>query len=265
MHLSPLHILPVIFGGALLTCGLSSAADAPACIPAVEATGEDSSRVEDPQRLALRELAARAAEGDARALRRLAYVHEIGFDSILPDEREATRLYREAAILGDVQAQSMYGYRLLTGQGIAPDTVVGTGWILGAAEQGDPRAANNMGWLLSSGIGVEPDTVRAAEWYLKAAREGLPAGAWNYVSLTDARPDLMPADSVAAPVYLLLGDAFSRGQGLPYSYTESLKYYLRAALYGSERADRILDELLGQMPDALDALPLDSLRSAWHR
>lgn len=215
--------------------------------------------------MALRALAADAASGNPNALRRLAYVHEIGFDSIPADTAEATRLYREAAILGDVEAQSMYGYRLLTGQGIQPDTIVGIGWILGAAEQGDPRAANNMGWLLSSGTGLTPDTVQAARWYLQAAQAGLPAGAWNYVSLTDTRPDLMPADSIVAPLYLLLGDAFSRGQGLPYSYTESLKYYLRASLYGSERADRILDELLGQMPDALQALPLDSLRSAWRR
>ncbi len=159
----------------------------------------------------------------------------------------------------------MYGYRLLTGEGISPDTVVGIGWIEGAAQQGDPRAANNMGWLLSSGIGVTPDTVQAADWYLRAAEAGLPAGAWNYVSLTDSRPDLMPSDSVIAPLYLLLGDAFSRGQGLPYNYTESLKYYLRASLHGSKRAERIIDELLGQMPDALDALPLDSLRRTWQR
>ncbi len=157
-------------------------------------------------------------------MRRLAYVHEIAFDSILPKR-----------------------------------------WRQRAADGGDARAANNLGWIYASGTGLEKDSAAAAGWYLRAAGEGLPAGAWNLVALLEEQPSLQPADSVIAPVYRLLGESFSRGQGVPYSYRRSLEYYLRGAAYGDERSELVLTELLGQMPDALTILPLDSLSAAWGR
>ena len=216
-----------------------------------------------PERMALRALAAEAAKGDAAALRRLAYIHETGFDSIAPDSTEATRLYGEAARRGDTQAASLYGFRLITGQGIAPDTTEGVKWIYLAARRGDPRAANNMGWLLTSGTGMPTDSVEAAEWYYRAAADGLPAGAYNLVGLVDSGAVTAPADSVMAPVYALLGGAYSRGQGLPYNFGRSIEYFLHAAVAGDSDSRRVISELLQQMPDALDALPLDSLLGAW--
>ncbi|MDE7159449.1 MAG: sel1 repeat family protein [Muribaculaceae bacterium] len=216
-----------------------------------------------PERMALRELSARAASGDAGALRRLAYIHETGFDSISPDAAEATRLYGEAARLGDAQGASLYGFRLITGEGVVPDTTQGVKWIYLAAMQGDPRAANNMGWLLTSGTGMPVDSVKAAEWYYDAASAGLPAGAYNLVGLVESGAVEAPSDSLMAPVYALLGGAYSRGQGVPYSFPRSVEYFLHAAVAGDVASRRVIAEMLQQMPDALDALPLDSLLRAW--
>ncbi len=216
-----------------------------------------------PERQALRTLADLAAKGDAEALRRLAYIHETGFDSIVPDSAEATRLYGEAARRGDAQGASLYGFRLITGEGIAPDTAEGVKWIYLAANQGDARAANNMGWLLTSGTGMPADSAAAAGWYYRAAEAGLPAGAYNLVGLMESGAVEAPSDSVMAPVYALLGGAYSRGQGLPYSFTRSIENYLHAAVAGDAGSRRVIAELLQQMPDALDALPLDSLLRSW--
>lgn len=216
-----------------------------------------------PERQALRNLSAMAERGDAAALRRLAYIHETGFDSIAPDSVEATRLYGEAARRGDAQGASLYGFRLLTGEGTVPDTTEGVKWIYLAANQGDPRAANNMGWLLTSGTGMPADSVAAAEWYYRAAEAGLPAGAYNLVGLVESGAVEAPSDSVMAPIYALLGGAYSRGQGLPYNFNRSIENFLHAAVAGHTDSRRVIAELLQQMPDALDALPLDSLLNSW--
>lgn len=213
---------------------------------------------------ALASLREAADSGMPEALRRLAWLYEEGLDSLVTaDPREATRLYGEAARRGDAEAAGMYGYRLMAGLGCEADTVEGVGWIRRAAEAGDPRGANNLGWLLSSGTGVAADSVAAVGYYLEAARAGLGAGAFNLVGMITENPALMPDALSRGEAYRLLGAAYSRGQGVPYDYERSMEFYLHSAVCGDREGMRTMQELLEQMPDALQALPLDSLLSAW--
>lgn len=125
-------------------------------------------------RESLRQLCDAAAAGDPKALYDLAYLYDIGYDSIPRDSAVSTRLYLESAEKGYLPAQNYIGFRLIKGEAVERDPVRGLEWLRQAAVKGDAKAANNLGWLLMDGTLVEQDYTNAAFWLGKAAEAGLP-------------------------------------------------------------------------------------------
>lgn len=182
-----------------------------ACFPSIAETIEASDR----GRRALRELTARAEQGDPEALYRLAYVHDIGYDSIPKDTLESTRLYRLAAEAGYAPAQNYLGFRLVSGEGVKADPEEGLAWIEKAAMAGDVKAANNLGALLAEGRLVEPDREKALFWFGRAAEDGLPTA---MAQLADMLSEAGAPDAdfaLSARLYMEAAD-----KGLPDSRTK---------------------------------------------
>lgn len=128
------------------------------------------------QRLAVREVAAKAATGDAKALYDLAMLHDMGYDSIPVDSVRSTALYRLAAEKGYAPAQNYLGFRYFNGEAVHEDLDSALYWMAKAAGNGDAKAANNLGYLLASGEKVTADYPQAIYWLSQAAEAGLPAG-----------------------------------------------------------------------------------------
>ena len=59
------------------------------------------------------------------------------------------------------------------------------------------------------------------------------------------------ADADDAEAQALMGDAYSRAQGVGYDYEKSLLYFLKAALGGNHPAQFVIGELLDIFPDVL--------------
>ncbi len=128
------------------------------------------------QRQAVREVVAKAAAGDARALYDLAVLHDMGYDSIPVDSLRSTMLYRMAAERGYAPAQNYLGFRYFNGEAVRQDVDSALYWMAKAAGNGDAKAANNLGYLLANSEKVTRDYPQALYWLTKAADAGLPAG-----------------------------------------------------------------------------------------
>ncbi len=128
------------------------------------------------QRLAVREVVAKAATGDAKALYDLAMLHDMGYDSIPVDSARSTALYRLAAERGYGPAQNYLGFRYFNGEAVRQDVDSALFWMAKAAAGGDAKAANNLGYLLAHSDKVTRDYPQAIYWLSKAADAGLPAG-----------------------------------------------------------------------------------------
>lgn len=244
----------------------------------------------DGPRTGLRSLSQRAAAGDAAALYHLARLHDIGYDSIPVDTARSTALYRESAMLGYGPARNYLGFRYFKGEGVTQNTDSALYWLRLAAEDGDPGAANNLGYLYASGELMEKDYAKAREWFGRAAeaglhtaeaqladlyREGLGGEAdtlgaiilYNKAvegGLRDARLKMVSLLREAAGkgdprAMALLGEAYAKGNGVPYNHDLATEYYLRAALRGNPSAAFVMAELLEIFPDALDSCTLSEI------
>ena len=68
---------------------------------------------------------------------------------------EGVKWYRQAATLGDRDAQAMLGFFYQTGEHVAVDLDQAIKWYLSAADRGQVIAQNNLGRLYQIGEGVE--------------------------------------------------------------------------------------------------------------
>lgn len=124
---------------------------------------------------ALTELKQRAADGDAKALYDMGYLHDTGYMEIPVDSTVSTDYYRRSAELGYAPAQNYLGFRYYRGEGgVKRDPEMAVRLIEKAAQQGDPKGFNNLGWLLMEGEGIRHDYKKAAYWLNRAAEAGLP-------------------------------------------------------------------------------------------
>ncbi len=180
---------------------------------------------------AVRALAKRASEGDAKALYDLASLHDLGYDTIPVDSVRSTLLYRLSAEKGYPPAQSYLGYRYFQGEIVGKDVDSALYWFAKAAGNGDARAANNLGYLLSSSDAVARDYPQAFYWLSKAAATGLPA-----------------AESQ-------LADLYRQGLGTEKDTLKAAELYMKAI--GKGLADAEL-KLLSMMGRKWENLPGDS-------
>ena len=230
-----------------------------------------------PTRIALRELAGKAEAGDPKSLYDLAKLHDTGYDSIPKDSVRSTAMYLKSAEKGYAPAMNFIGFRYYNGEIVNKDLDSAVYWIRRAAEDGDITAAANLGYLLLDSPEIEHDTVEASKWLMVAAEEGVVGPQHRLIEINKVEWDELPADSALnlglkyylgkAPVlgfnfikiatkgaipraYALLGDAYSRGIGVPYDHQKSVDNFFKAAMMGDPSAQFIIAELLDFFPDA---------------
>lgn len=186
----------------------------------------------------------------------------------------------KAAAAGDASAANNLGYLLSNSDVVSRDYPQAIHWLKIASEAGLPSAQSMLADLLRQGLGTEPDTVSAENLYTKAIVEGgLHDAELKLLNMMGRKWEAMPGDSVIvigryfyshggpiigiavlediAPhdnpdVLALLGDAYSRGVGVPYDHDKSITYFLNAALLGNPSAQFVIGELLDILPDSLD-------------
>ena len=201
------------------------------------------------------------------------------------DRELGLKLMRTAAEKGDAKAANNLGYLLAypTDTAVAPSYREAQYWLGRAAAEGLPTAQAQLADLLKAGLGSAPDTARAEALYAVAAEKGvgdaqlkllaLKMPEWKQLSsdtlmklgrrfYTHRAPavgvelfDIVATRDSLAEALALLGDAFSRVQGVSYDHERSLHYFLTAALRGNPSAQFVIAELLDIFPDSLEGRP----------
>jgi len=118
------------------------------------------------------------------------------------------RRLREAAELGNPDAQTNLGLMYTNGQGIERDFGEALKWFHKAAEQGNAEAQNSLGVAFSNALGTAQDPTEAVRWLRKAAEQGHAAAQYN------------------------LGLAYANGLGIAKDPAEAVKWYRKAAAQG---------------------------------
>ena len=170
----------------------------------------------------IREVEARAADGEPDAIFRLARIYERGYDSIPRDTVEALRLYRLSAENGWLPAMNYLGYMLISGHGADRNPSEGLQWIEKAAMEGDATAQSNVGFLLLKGDGVERDARKAAFWLERAAGAGV------------------------APASSMLGDLYLNGDGVAQDSVQAEACYYAAVDGGLTDAAYKLEAMMSR-------------------
>lgn len=186
----------------------------------------------------------RAAEaGDARALYNLGVLlQKEGSDSA------ALPYHRRAAAEGLGPALMALGDYYRAGRHVARDLHAADSLYDRAVLAGFSPAQSALAALYEQELGIPP-AASCLVLGLRYYTGGAPAlGVWFFGCA---------ADSVAQ-AEALLGDAFSRGYGVPYDYLESLCRFYNAACRGYAPAQFVIAEQLDFFPDALQQIP-DSL------
>ncbi|MFK7957331.1 MAG: tetratricopeptide repeat protein [Lysobacterales bacterium] len=103
-----------------------------------------------------------AEKGVIVAMRELG---EVLYDDKAQDVRlEGADWLRQAAELGDIDAQYLYALELLSGRVTAEDPAAAAHWFRRAAERGHVPSVAFFAWCLSMGRGVEKDAELALVW-----------------------------------------------------------------------------------------------------
>lgn len=230
------------------------------------------------EKAALHQLAVKADAGEPKALYDLARLHDIGYDTIAVDSLRSTALYLLSARKGYAPAMNYIGFKYYNGFMGKRDVDSAFYWIRKAADQGDVTAAANLGYLLMEGKDVNHDEEEALKWISVAAENGVPEAQFKLVDLMVDQWEELPVDSAllkgeefylgkapiigvrlleiasdkgSAKALALLGDAYSKGVGVPYDHQKSTEYFYKAALACNPSAQFIVAELLEIFPDAI--------------
>lgn len=240
---------------------------------AVWARDDYNSREDVPQ-----ELSKRVNEGDSVAMFVLARMMETGKDRVLSkqDSSDILSLYKSSAAAGYGPAMNYLGFRYYKGDGLKHDVDSAIFWIKKAADLGDITAATNLGYLFLESPEIPRDETEAVKWLAKAAEAGVNEAQFKLIELKEDEWRKLPLDSVLnlginyytakSPIMgvhlieiaaesenpkalALLGDAYSKGLGVPYDHKKSNEYFFRAAKDGDPSAQFIVGELLEIFPD----------------
>ncbi|HIJ83952.1 MAG TPA: SEL1-like repeat protein, partial [Magnetococcales bacterium] len=130
---------------------------------------------------------------------------------------------RDAALVGDLEAQNHLGTMVLSGFGIEPRPKEAFHWFQSAADAGHPRAQINLASMMLTGMGTEEDPIEAARWLEQAAAQNHPE-----------------AQSLLASMY-------EKGKGVGKNEVKALQWYSLAAGQGQGDAVKARDRLMASM------------------
>lgn len=177
------------------------------------------------------------ADDQATRLKMMGYKYYTGKGSPVNYAR-ALRFYRQSALLGDAEAQYVYGGMLYKGQGGDPDQREAFKWLLNAAEQGQysPESMHIIGSMYLRGEGVPQNYLEAKKWLQPAADN-----------------DIVPALNDLAYMYY-------QGMGGEQDFSKALDLYKKAAMLGDSQAQANV----GIMHATGTGVPIDTVRGyAW--
>ncbi len=160
-----------------------------------------------------------ALVGNVEAQFRLAKLVNKGAPGLVADKPTALKLLQSAAKLGHAGAQNLLGQMLQNGDGIAKDEKQAALWYQKSADQNDAVAQNNLGVLYLKGLGVDRDLNKAFTLFEAAAKaeEG-----WALNNL---------------------GGMYEMGWGTPKDVEKAKLYYGQAAAKGIAMATQNLARL----------------------
>ena len=113
-----------------------------------------------------------ALVGNVEAQFRLAKLVNKGAPGLVADKLTALKLLQSAAKLGHSGAQNLLGQMLQNGDGVAKDEILAASWYQKSADQNNAVAQNNLGVLYLKGLGVNRDLSKAFALFEAAAKAG---------------------------------------------------------------------------------------------
>ena len=144
-------------------------------------------------------------------------------DGVPRDVEGSLKLYRQAAELGNAEAQAYVGRAYEYGRGVPKDEVEAVKWFRKAAAQGDRDGQFSLGLAYENGLGVPKDSAEAANWFGRAARSFQKAAAEG-----------------DANAQYFLGNMYQTGRGVPRSDVEAVMWFRKAAEQGLSGAQYFL-------------------------
>lgn len=105
----------------------------------------------------------------------------------------AFKYYRQAAELGDSNAQCNLAVLYREGHGVKRDDTKAVYWCRKAAKNGDDKAQYNLGLTYLDGDGVQQDQRLARYWFEKAARQGDKRAMHKLKKLYRMQPTSLPS------------------------------------------------------------------------
>lgn len=250
--------------------------------------GYDSVAVDSARSTALYRQAALLGYAPAQSF--LGYRYFKG-EYVAKDIDSALYWIAKAAGNGDARAANNLGYLLSEGSVVAQDYEKALHWLTIAADAGLPTGESLLADLYRRGLGTAPDTAKAVSLYTRAIEGGLQDAEMKLLSMMGRKWESLPADSMVrlgryyytrrapsvgvtlfeyasrlgnADAFVLLGDAYSRAQGVAYDHDKSIACFLEAALRGNPSAQFVIAELLDIFPDALSAERPESVIEAFY-
>jgi FkbH-like protein len=139
-------------------------------------------------------------------------------ETVVNPEENGPSWYRIAAEDGNAEAQSIFAWALLTGDGCVADSVLAFSWFKKSAEAGFAAAQLQLGIMYRDGVGTPVDEELSSDWLQRAADAGS----------DEARALLDVASSAAGP----------GGQAGPAA--DAVPWYRTAAEAGGAEAQCIL-------------------------
>lgn len=246
--------------------------------------GFDSISVDSARSSALYRASAEAGYAPARNY--LGFRYYNGEGGLERNVDSALYWIARAAESGDAKGAANLGWLLAEGKDVVRNYTEAAYWLEKAAAAGLPSGQSQLADLLRQGLGMKPDTLRAAELYTAAVEGGLREAEMPLLAMMLDKWKALPRDSAMAvgryyylhraPVtgvnifhhlaeggdaeaQALLGDAYSRAQGVDYSHEKSLEWFLKAAIGGNGPAQFVIGELLDVFPDAMADEPAPTL------
>jgi uncharacterized protein len=202
-----------------------------------------------------------AKAGDPDAKMAVAEAYETGVDAKL-DPAKAAKWYREAALVGNVEAQYRLAKLVSKGApGLSADKPTAVKLLQSAAKLGHPASQNLLGQMLQNGDGIAKDEKAAVEWYQKAADQNYAVAQNNlgvmYLKGLGIDRDLnkaFVAFETAAKAndgwgMNNLGGMYEMGWGTTKNMDKARDYYTQAAAKGIVMASQNLKRL-GAIPAA---------------
>lgn len=168
------------------------------------------------------------------------------------DSIRAIDYYKEAAEMGNAEAQDSLGVCFSEGKWVDKDSIQAVDWWRKAAEQGLATAQCSLGSCYYNGEGVEKDFSQAVNWLRKAADQGNALAQYKLACCYSEGVGV-PIDYSQAVYWLrnaaengevvafyALGCCYLEGKGVKKDYLIASSWFFKAAEQGDPRAMNML-------------------------